>query len=144
MTTTEGQYGTPTSVRSLRRTEPDVVAGLVNDGSAYPVARAAAREAGHRGARVRFLHVIPKAVSADERAELERAVFRSALRGLKGLSHVPCTFEVVIGDPRDVLVAASTDAALLVVGRDLPTEAHDVASICQLHAACDVLTVSSA
>jgi hypothetical protein len=126
---------------ATRRPAPDVVAGLVNDGSAYAVARAAAREASHRGGRVRFLQVAPQDVSEDELAEFDRATFRSALRGLKGLNRVPCTFEVVVGDPTDVLVERSEGAALLVVGRDLPIAEHDVAHGCQQRATCDVLTV---
>ncbi|GAA4346465.1 hypothetical protein GCM10023145_04330 [Angustibacter luteus] len=120
---------------------PDVVAGLVNDGSAYSVARAAARQAAHRGGRVRFLQVAPRNLAEEDLEAFDRATFRSALRGLKGLNRVPCTFEVVVGDPIDVLVERSEGAALLVVGRDLPIPEHDVALGCQQRATCDVLTV---
>jgi hypothetical protein len=118
-----------------------VVAGLVNDGSAYAVARAAAREASHRGTRVRFLQVVPEGLSADERAEVDHATFRAALDGLRGLSRVGCTFEVVEGEAAPVLIERSRGAALLVVGRDLPVSEHDVARVCQRDAGCDVLTV---
>ena len=144
MTTQAAHAKEATGTASSRRPVPDVVAGLVNDGSAFAVARAAAREAAHRGARVRFLQVTPEHVSEDERDELDRATFRSALRGLRGLSRVPCTFEVVVGEPSQVLVERSQGAALLVVGRDLPIAEHDVASACQQHASCDVLTVFGA
>ncbi len=144
MSTTHPAESPPASAASSRHPVPDVVAGLVNDGSAFAVARAAAREARHRGARVRFLQVSPPGLSPDERGDVDRATFRAALRALRGLQRVPCTFEVLDGDPVEVLVANSQDALLLVVGRDLPLSEHDVARSCQQLAACDVLTVFGA
>ena len=129
---------------SSRRRLGDVVAGLVNDGSAYAVARAAAREASHRGTGVRFLQVVPVGLGMDERADVDRATFRAALDGLRGLPRVGCTFEVVDGEVAQALIERSRDAALLVVGRDLPVTEHDVARVCQRDAACDVLTVFTA
>ncbi|GAB3589182.1 hypothetical protein GCM10027446_00820 [Angustibacter peucedani] len=123
------------------RAVADVVAGLVNDGSAAAVAGAAVHEAARRGARVRFLQVVPPGSSDEERAEIDRATFRAALQGLRGVRRLPCTFEVVDGDAAEVLVARSRGAGLLVVGRDLPASDHDVAQRCQRLAACDVLTV---
>jgi hypothetical protein len=127
----------------LRATVPDVVAGLVNDGSAFTVARAAAREAAHRGSRVKFVQVAASGSTTEERADLDRATFRAALRALKGLQRVPCTFEVVEGDAGTVLVERSQRAGLLVVGRDSATAERPVAQHCQAHAACDVLTVAT-
>lgn len=122
---------------------PDVVAGLVDDGSAYLVARAAAREAAQRGTRVKFVQVARVGLTAEEREDLDRATFRAALRALKGLQRVPCTFEVVEGDAGPVLVEHSVGAGLLVVGRDATGAFRDVARHCQAYATCDVLTVAS-
>ena len=122
---------------------PDVVAGLVNDGTAYVVARAAARHAAHRGSRVKFVQVAAPGLTREERDDLDRATFRSALRALKGLQRVPCTFEVVDGDAGPVLVEHSIGASLLVVGRDAAEQGRDVARHCQDHARCDVLTVAT-
>jgi nucleotide-binding universal stress UspA family protein len=121
---------------------PDVVAGLQNDGSAYAVARAAAREAAQRGSRVKFVQVAGEGVAPEERDELDRSTFRAALQALKGLHRVPCTFEVVDGDPGPALVARSADAGLLVVGRDRLDGGRGVALHCQRHASCDVLTIT--
>jgi hypothetical protein len=119
------------------------VAGLVNDGSAYAVARAAAREASQRGSRVKFVQVAAPGMTPEERDDLDRCTFRAALRALKGLQRVPCTFEVVDGDAGPALVERSVGAGLLVVGRDAPAAARPVARHCLEHATCDVLTVST-
>jgi hypothetical protein len=121
----------------------DVVAGLVNDGSAYAVARAAAREAAQRGSRVKFVQVADPGISSEERDDLDRATFRAALRALKGLHRVPCTFQVVDGDAGPALVEHSVGAGLLVVGRDGPAADRGVARHCQANARCDVLTVAT-
>ncbi len=120
---------------------PDVVAGLVNDGSAYMVARAAVVEAVRRAGRVRFVQVAEPDLDLDERDGVDRATFRSALRAMRGMGTVPCTFELVAGDPATVLVERSQSAALLVVGADRPGVGHDVAACCQQRAGCEVLTV---
>jgi hypothetical protein len=126
----------------LRRPVADVVAGLVNDGSAYRVARAAVREAAQRGSRVKFIQVVTGGISVEERQEVDRATFRDALRALRGLPRVPCTFEVIDGDAGPELVERSVGAGLLVVGRDAAAPDRDIARHCQDHAACDVLTVA--
>ncbi|WP_426566207.1 hypothetical protein ACPPVT_06535 [Angustibacter sp. McL0619] len=147
MTTVKNAELSAVASSSVRRLGPDVVAGLVRDGNAYHVARAAVREAAHRSSRVRFIQVAPPGLSVEERASVDGATFRSALRALHGLHPVPCTFEVLHGDPGQVLVRHSMDAALLVVGRDLRPEhedqvdGHDVARQCQENAGCDVLIV---
>jgi hypothetical protein len=120
-----------------------VVAGLVNDGSAYVVARAAAREAARRGSRVKFVQVAAAGLTDEERDDLDHATFKAALRALKGLQRVPCTFEVVDGDAGPALVERSAGAGLLVVGRDALDDGRDVARHCQANAPCDVLTVAT-
>jgi len=121
---------------------PDVVAGLVNDGMATLVARAAVREAVHRGSRVRFVQVLPAGLSAEDRTELDVAMFGVALRALHRQRRVPCTFETVEGDAAPTLVERSRGAAVLVVGRDAPDTNNSVGKYCQEHALCDVLTVA--
>ena len=120
----------------------DVVAGLVNDGMATLVASAAVREAVHRGARVRFVQVMPAGLSAEDRSEMDVAMFGVALRALHRQRRVPCTFETVEGDAAQMLVERSSGAAVLVVGRDAPAAVVRVGQYCQEHASCDVLTVS--
>ena len=120
----------------------DVVAGLVNDGMATLVASAAVREAVHRGARVRFVQVMPAGLSAEDRSEMDVAMFGVALKALHRQRRVPCTFETVEGDAARMLVERSSGAAVLVVGRDAPSAVVRVGQYCQEHAACDVLTVS--
>jgi hypothetical protein len=125
-----------------RPTVPDVVAGLVNGGSAYAVARAAVEAAVARGARVRFVQVPPPGLDVEERHDADRTTFREALRAMHGLPKVACSFELVDGEPTDVLVRASAHAGLLVVGDDQQGAGHDVAARCILEAGCDVLTVT--
>jgi len=120
----------------------DVVAGLVNDGMATSVAGAAVREAVHRGSRVRFVQVLPKGLSAEDRSEMDVAMFGVALRALHQHRRVPCTFETVEGDAAPTLVERSRGAAVLVVGRDAPDTPGSVSKFCQEHACCDVLTVA--
>ena len=122
--------------------QPDVVAGLVNDGMATLVAAAAVREAVHRGSRVRFVQVLPTGLNAEDRTEMDVAMFGVALRALHRQRRVPCTFETVEGDAALMLVERSRGAAVLVVGRDSPDTAHFVGKYCQEHACCDVLTVA--
>jgi hypothetical protein len=121
---------------------PDVVAGLVNDGMAPLVAGAAVREAVHRGSRVRFVQVLPAGLSAEDRTEMDVAMFGVALRALHRQRRVPCTFETVEGDAARTLVERSRGAAVLVVGRDAPDTLGSVSKYCQEHACCDVLTVA--
>ena len=129
--------GTQTSHHPL-----DVVAGLVNDGSATLVAEAAVREAVHRGARVRFIQVLPEGLSAEDRSERDVVMFGVALRALHRQRRVPCTFETVEGETARTLVERSRGAAVLVVGRDSPDSVARVGQYCQEHSHCDVLTVA--
>lgn len=137
---------TPTNAGAAGAQSPhhprDVVAGLVNDGMAAFVAGAAVREAVHRAARVRFVQVLPVGLSAEDRAEMDVAMFGVALRALHRQRRVPCTFETVVGEAPQMLVERSRGAAVLVVGRDSPEATVRVGQYCQEHAGCDVLTVS--
>src|ERR671920_1833035 len=99
-------------------------------GSAYAVARAAVQEASQRGTRVKFVQVAAPSLTPEERDDLDRSTFRAALRALKGLQRVPCTFEVVDGEAGPVLVEHSIGASLLVVGRDAAEPGRDVARHC--------------
>jgi hypothetical protein len=135
--TTPTAAGTPSPILA-----PDVVAGLVNDGMATLVAAAAVREAVHRGSRVRFVQVLPEGLSAEDRTEMDVAMFGVALRALHQQRRVPCTFETVEGDAAPTLVARSRGAAVLVVGRDAPDTPGSVSKYCQEQACCDVLTVA--
>ncbi|WP_116113817.1 universal stress protein [Austwickia chelonae] len=120
----------------------DVVAGLLaGDGSTSAVARAAVREAVSRGARVRFLQVLPSGLTPEERAACDESTFAAALRALREAPRLPVTFEVVDGDPGEILCSRSASASVLVVAHDLPGEEQGVANYCFTHAECDVLTV---
>lgn len=124
----------------------DVVAGLSGDGAASSVARAAVREAVSRGARVRFLQVLRRGLTPDERAACEEATFTAALRALRDSPRLAVTFEVVDGDPGPTFVRRSEGASVLVVAQDCrsaedcPPECG-IAGYCLAHAHCDVLTV---
>lgn len=130
-------------VQAARRPHvPDVVAGLLNNGSAAAVAKAAVREAVARGARVRFLQALREGLSPEERASADEAVFSAALRALREAPRVPVTFEVAEGDAGQVFVDRSVEASVLVIGRD-PNREGGVAAYCLSHARCDVLTVQA-
>lgn len=140
-TSPAGTTAGPAGTKSPRHPR-DVVAGLVNDGRASVVAGAAVREAVHRGARVRFVQVLPPGLSPEDRSEMDVAMFGVALRALHRQRRVPCTFEAVEGDAAQMLVERSRGASVLVVGRDSPDAVVRVGQYCQEHADCDVLTVS--
>lgn len=127
-----------------RRATSEVIAGLVNDGSALPVARAAVKEAMARHLGVRFLQVVGPDLDADARAEADAATFQTALVALRGHPRLRCTFEVVSGSPAHKLVERSRRAALLVVGEDQDGSGASVAAYCRQHAACTVQVVPSA
>jgi hypothetical protein len=115
----------------------EVIAALVNDGSALPVARAAVLEATTRHCGVRFVQV----VGPELDAEADTATFQCALTALRGHPRLRCTFEVVSRSPGDRLVERSRRATVLVVGDDRPESATSVAAYCQRHAACAVQLV---
>lgn len=124
------------------RISAEVVAGLVNDGSAPEVAAEAVREAAQRGAAIRFIQVLPVTMADPVGADADAATFQAAMRALRGHSRTRCTFEVATGDPQQVLVERSRTASMLVVGEDRPTSEASVAEFCQRYAACPVRTVA--
>lgn len=129
------RYGYPN-----RRT-PEVIAGLVNDGSADRVAREAVREAVRRGASLRFVQILRPGLGREEIEQADSATFRSAMRALRGHPRTPSSFELVQGDPTTELIARSRAAAVLVVGEDEPAGGGSVAERCRRDALCAVRTV---
>jgi nucleotide-binding universal stress UspA family protein len=125
-------------------TTGEVIAGLVNDGSALPVARAAVREAVSRHCGVRFLQVVSADVDAEARTDADAATFQAALTALRGNPRLRCIFEVVAGTPERELVERSRRAAMLVIGDDRPEAETSVAAYCRRHAICAVQVVPSA
>lgn len=120
----------------------DVVAGLVNNVLASAVGAAAFREAAARGARIRFLQVLPPGMSADDHASAASVLFDVALKSLQQTRRMPCIFETVVGTAPETLVELSRGAALLVVGADAPDAEIRVADYCEQHCEWDVLVVS--
>jgi nucleotide-binding universal stress UspA family protein len=118
-----------------------VVAGLVNDGSALRVAGVAIAEALERGGRIRFVQVVPAGLGADQRAEADEGTLHAAMVALRAHPRVRSSFEVVVGDVGQTLVAYSREAGVLVVGKDDPAGAARVADYCQEHADCEVRVV---
>jgi hypothetical protein len=124
---------------AFHRRPTEVVAGLVNDGSALPVAAAAVREAVRRRLPVRFLQLVAgvPGTGHESSAEADEATFRAALHALHGHPRTPSTFELVIGDPATQVVARSCRAVVLVVG-DHPSDERgpSLADYCRAHADC--------
>lgn len=131
---------------SQRPAVRDVVAGMVDGVMAVSVARAAVREAVARGARVRFLQVLPDGLTPEERAVADETTFAAALRALREAPRVPVTFETVEGDVASLFVQRSTNASVLVIAHedaedDAVTAPAGLASYCRAHCRCDVMTV---
>ena len=131
----------PGAVRPL--SPPEVVAGIINDGSAALVAQTAVRLARELGGRVRFVQVLPDGLDDHERADAEAVTFAAALRALHGRPKVQATFEAPIGDPRELLVRRSRMALALVIGQDQPGALLGVARYCQANSGCRVLVVTA-
>jgi len=127
---------------AFHRRPTEVVAGLVNDGSALPVAAAAVREAVRRRLPVRFLQLVAGIPGNDSSAEADEATFSAGLHALHGHPRTPSTFELVIGDPATQVVARSRGAVVLVVG-DHPRDERgpSLADYCRAHADCAVQAV---
>ncbi len=115
---------------------------MVNNVFASAVGAAAVREAAARGARIRFLQVLPPGMSAEDHANAASVLFEVALKSLHRHQRIPCTFETVVGDAREMLVERSRGAALLVVGADAPGAKVSVADYCEKHCQCAVLVVT--
>ena len=108
------RYGYPS------RQPPEVVAVLLDDGSARAVASVAVKEAVQRQAPVRFLQLVSSHNDDDGRSLAEEAMFRAGLRALHGHPRTHRVFEVVRSHPAAVVRNRSRDAALVVVGIDEP------------------------
>ncbi len=126
----------PPSVAS----RPEVVAGLVNDGTARPVAEVALREAARIRGRVTFVRV--DTAGGPHQADIEDdATFRAGLQALRFGPKVPVRFERSRGHVADVLLSRSRGAALLVLGEDDASALEAVADTCRAGAECQVVTV---
>lgn len=128
-------------LRTVTTEEAEVVAGLVNDGSALAVAQAAVTEAVRLRAAIRFVQVLSPELDADARESADAVTFQAALTALRGHSRIRCTFEVVTGDPALVLASRSHGSRALVLGEDRRESEAVVAAYCQQHARCPVVTV---
>jgi nucleotide-binding universal stress UspA family protein len=126
------------------RQPAEVVAVLVDDGSARAVASVAVQEAVGRDAPVRFLQVVPTYHHDEGSGLAEDRMFRAALLALHGHPRTHSVFEVVRSDPTAAVRTRSRDAALVVVGvdeeRDVP-EGPSLANRCRTVASCPVQTV---
>jgi nucleotide-binding universal stress UspA family protein len=119
----------------------DIVVGLAPDGYADDVAEVAVARAVKLGGRLRFIQVVDPQLDGVERDEADRATFRSALRALRGHRGVPCSFQVVAGDPTEALLESAESAVVLIVGEDDPHSHAHVAAECRRRAHCEVVTV---
>lgn len=135
---------TPRGVPKAPPLHAEVIAGLVNDGSARDVAAAAIQLAQRLGAGVRFIQVLPEDLSLEERADAESVTFEAALDAIRGARRRRVTFESAAGDAARTLVLRSSKAVALVVGEDRPESerASDaVTAYCLSHARCTVHVV---
>lgn len=134
----------PSTTPQLSRLSGHVVAGLVDNGLAPAVARAAVEEATVRNAKITFLHVVLDGLSSADHAAAAAAMFRTVLRANGvGAVRVACTFETVSGDAGESLVKSCEDAVLLVVGTDDTDVVDHVADYCTEHCACPVRVVTN-
>lgn len=123
----------------------EVVAGLVNDGSAQAVADAAVELSRRFGAPLRFVYVVPTGTPVSATSEVKALSFATALRSLRHGDKQRVTFESPAGDPSQTLVQRSAKARALVVGEDHtdPSEPHrTIAAYCVQHARCEVHVVA--
>ncbi|WP_295698534.1 hypothetical protein [Lapillicoccus sp.] len=133
----------PSTTAPLSRLSGHVVAGLVDNGLAAAVARAAVEEATARHAKITFLHVVPDGLSSADHAVAAATMFRTVLRANgAGAVAVACTFETVSGDAAEALVDSCEDAGVLVVGADDLDVTNHVADYCTEHCACPVRVVT--
>jgi hypothetical protein len=126
------------------RQPAEVVAVLVDDGSAAAVAIVAVEEAVDRQAPVRFLQIISSYHDEEGRALAEEAMFRAGLRALHGHPRTHSVFEVVRNRPTAVVRTRSRDAALVVVGVEAPDQGRgrrSLAERCGSVSSCPVRTV---
>lgn len=124
----------------------EVVAGLINDGSAEAVAQAAVDLSFRHGAPIRFVHVVPPGTPESAIRDAKDVVFAEALRSLRHGDRQRVTFESPRGDAGPTLVQRSRHALVLVVGEDKtedPEPSRGISSYCLAHAHCHVLVVAS-
>lgn len=141
MTRDSYRYGYPSAPPS------EVIALLVNDGSAGAVAAVAVHEAAERRAPIRFLQLVSPDHDQAGRSLAEETMFKAALHALHGHTRTHSVFEVVASQVSAVVRRRSRDAALIVVGVD-PGDGsslrHSLAHRCEVAASCPVRTVSIA
>lgn len=126
------------------RQPAEVVALLVDDGSADRVAAVAVQEAVERRAPVRFLQVVSSHLDEEGRSLVEETMFRAGLHALRGHPRTHSVFEVVRSKPSAVVRSRSREAALVVVGLGEPEirrQRRSLADRCASAAACPVRTV---
>jgi hypothetical protein len=120
---TDGDLVT-TSTRDTRhygypsRQPPEVLALLIDAGSAGTVASIAVKEAVARQAPVRFLQIVPAHLDDEGRSLVEESMFRAGLHALRGHPRTHSVFEVVRSHLSTVVRSRSRDAVLVVVGVD--------------------------
>jgi nucleotide-binding universal stress UspA family protein len=120
----------------------EVVVALTNDESARRVAEAGVRLARQLGAPVRFVHVLPARLDADERSDADQPTFSAATAAMRRMGRdARATFESTTGDPVELLVARCADARLLVIGPDVEDGA--VGAGCRRRVRCPVHEVTS-
>lgn len=127
------------------RLPAEVVAVLLDDGSARAVASVAVEEAVERQAPVRFLQLVSSYHDDEGRALAEEKMFRAGLQALHGHPRTHSVFEVVRSDPMAIVRTRSRDAALVVVGVDAKKDVPggpSLANRCRSAATCPVQTVS--
>jgi hypothetical protein len=98
----------------------EVIAVLLDDGSAGPVAVVAVHEAVARQLPVRFLQVVPVGLDDEAKALTEEALFRAGLHALRGHPRTRSIFETMPTPTSRAVRARSRYAALLVVGEVPP------------------------
>jgi nucleotide-binding universal stress UspA family protein len=132
------RYGYPS------RQPAEVLAVLVDDGSAETVASVAVQEAVARHAPVRFIQVVPAQLDDEGRSIAEEAMFRDGLHALRGHPRTHSVFEVLRGHTPETIRSRSRNAELLVVGSDPQTsDRRSLADQCVKAAFCPVRTVST-
>ncbi len=120
----------------------EVVAGLVDGPLATAVAAATVREAVARGARIRFLQILPADLGVAAHTKAASFLFTIATTALAGVAMMRVTFETIVGPTPQMLVERSRGALLLVIGADAPGAWPAVASYCLEHVEGQLLVVS--
>ncbi len=108
------------TVPGPHRDVPVVTAGIHDAGASLVVLRAACDLADLADARLRIVHV----VSGPDELDTGRATIAEVAAAVLA-SHpaIPVDIDVIVGASADVLVTASADTDLLVVGRHVPRHA---------------------